>query len=209
MTEEKDCLNIFNNFSQIEIRYPDIKKWKIENYGYKERLKVLHEKSKLFNILKPKGKNLLLNINEDDEVLSWIDSLYLINETFKKVNTIIQEKAKLIQEYVIPYTNNNRVDFIIAIENKIAIIEFAYHIDDFIKKANQCLTYKEIIKQQVNENIKFYSYIFSYTNCVEQTKNCQSKLETQINDFKTFIETYLKPTNAFDELTKIKQIKQH
>ena len=198
----KDCLHNFQNHTKIEAKYPKIKNWTIKHLDYETRIEKL-KNSTLFNEMKITASDFARY--KDPEVLSWIDSLYLINETFNNENLLndIKENTQILQEYLIPYTNKNRADFILAKDNKLVIVEFTFKVKDFIEKASQCLVYKDIIKQQLKMGIECYSYIFSYTDEEETINDSSSKLQDQILDFINFLNQYLKEENAYEQLANI------
>ena len=92
---------------------------------------------------------------------------------------------------------------IICKDNKLVILEFTFEKSKYINKAQQCFVYKEILKQQLNNKIECYSYIFSYTN--EETENVHGelKLEEQIEDLVRFLNSNLTDNNALESLQNI------
>ncbi len=198
--ESKNCINFFTNFSDIKKRYPKINKWIISDVSWDERLEKL-ENSTLF-------KELTSNISENKkysnkDILSWIDSLSLIYRIFESqnLNEEIRRDAKLIQEYSIPYTRNNRCDFLLIKDNKICILEFTFKISSYLVKAQQCFTYKQILQQFLPANIEIISYVFSYTS---ENKEDHVKLDSQIKQCTDFLNFFFNSGKALDELNKIK-----
>lgn len=202
----KDCAFIFKSYSKINKIFPDIENWKIKKVkNYQERIERTI-KSKIFNSIKEKAESFVFNQKiSDEEIVSWIDSLYLINEIFKNeyLDEEIKKRSSILQEYIIPYTKDNRADIIICKDNKLVIIEFTYEKSKYINKAQQCFVYKEILKQQLNNKIECYSYVFSYTNEETETLSGDYKLEEQINDLVRFLNTNLTDNNALDSLMEI------
>ena len=157
-----NCLNNFKNFEEIKKQYPKIANWIISDLPYEERITKL-QNSNLFKELTKKLENDKYTLNEK---LSWIDSLNLIYRIFtsEKLNEEIKRDARIIQEYIIPYTKNNRSDFLIIKDNKILILEFTFQKSKYLIKAQQCFTYKQILQQFLPNNIEIISYVFSYGN---------------------------------------------
>jgi hypothetical protein len=200
--ELKNCLHNFKNYKEIEKRYPKIKSWIISSGKYEDRLKKLSN-SNIYKSITEHAKSFILKHNEK-EILSWIDSLDLINKIFQNdnLNQELKDSAVIIQEYVLPYTKNNRPDFLIIKNNKILILEFTFQNSIFIDKAQQCFTYKQILEQFLPKNIECISYIFSYTN---ETKEDNENLNNQVNTCISFINHFFETTQAYNELAKLKE----
>lgn len=201
----KDCAFAFKDHTKICKIFPDIINWKIKNIDYNERIERT-KKSKIYNEIIKKANDFITKQNiKLEEITSWIDSMYLINRVFnhEDLNKEIKKRNSIIQEYIIPYTKDNRADMIICKDNKLVIIEFTYEKSHYISKAQQCFVYKEILKQQLNNKIECYSYIFSYTNEESESKTGELKLEEQIEDLIRFLNTNLTDNNAYESLQLI------
>ena len=201
----KDCAFAFKDHTKICKIFPDIINWKIKNIDYSERIERT-KKSKIYNEIIKKANDFITKQNiKLEEITSWIDSMYLINRVFnhEDLNKEIKKRNSIIQEYIIPYTKDNRADMIICKDNKLVIIEFTYEKSHYISKAQQCFVYKVILKQQLNNKIECYSYIFSYTNEESESKTGELKLEEQIEDLIRFLNTNLTDNNAYESLQLI------
>lgn len=202
----QDCAFAFSHYEKIERIFPDIANWRIKALDYNERV----EKTKNSNIYKSilntdKVREFIENQNiNESEILSWIDTMYLLKRLFEhpKLEPKIKQ-SKIIQEYVIPYTKDNRADAIICKDNKLVIIEFTYRKSVYITKAQQCFVYKDILKQQLNNKIECYSYVFSYSNETEENYKGDCKLDEQINDLVDFLNTNLTDNDAYQSLREI------
>ncbi len=199
-----NCLNNFKNFEDIKSRYKKISSWTISNIPYEERINKLVN-STLF-------KELVSNIPNNNnskyslaEILSWIDSLNLIYRIFvnEKINIEIKRDARIIQEYSIPYTRNNRTDFLIIKDNKILILEFTFKNSKYLDKAQQCFTYKQILNQFLPNNIEIISYVFSYGS---ESKDDHEIIEKQIETCVKFINFFFNSGKAYEELVKIENV---
>lgn len=202
--ESKNCINCFDNFEDIKRRYPKIKNWIISDMPRQTRLNKL-ENSRLFKELLqmiPENRNYV-----NEEILSRIDSLSLIYRIFENdnLNNEIRRDAKLIQEYSIPYTRNNRCDFLLVKDNRICILEFTFEVSNYLKKAQQCFTYKQILQQFLPANIEIISYVFSYTS--ENTDDHEG-IEEQIIKCTDFLNFFFNSGKAYDELNKIKDFNE-
>lgn len=201
----KDCAFIFKDHKAIKKIFPDIINWKIKNIDYKERIERT-KNSKIYQEIISKA-NLFINNQKInlEEIVSWIDALYLVNEVFNHelLDNEIKRNNSIIQEYIIPYTKDNRADIIICKNNKLVILEFTYEKSKYISKAQQCFVYKEILKQQLNNKIECYSYVFSYTNEESESIKGEYKLEEQIEDLVRFLNTNLTDNNALESLKEI------
>lgn len=203
----KDCAFTFKNYKAIKNIFPEIEKWKIEDEKYDKRIENI-KTTEIYKNIKSNKKvySFIESQNiEDKELLSWIDSMSLIYKVFSSDNLKknIKNNSSLIQEYIIPYTKNNRADMIICKDNKIVILEFTFEKSRYIEKAQQCFVYKEILKQQLNNKIECYSYVFSYTNEKTANNKGESKLEEQLEDFINFLNNYLTDNNALESLINI------
>ena len=201
----KDCAFIFKDHKAIKKIFPDIVNWKIKNIDYKERIERT-KKSKIFQEIISKANSFINNQKINlEEIVSWIDALYLVNEVLNHelLDDEIKHNNSIIQEYIIPYTKDNRADIIICKNNKLVILEFTYEKSKYISKAQQCFVYKEILKQQLNNKIECYSYVFSYTNEESESIKGEYKLEEQIEDLVRFLNTNLTDNNALESLKEI------
>ena len=201
----KDCAFTFKDQTKISKVFPDIENWKIKNIKFEERVEKV-VKSKIYKEIQEKAKEFVeVQRVSNKEIVAWIDSLYLINQVFKNeyLDKEIKKRSSIIQEYIIPYTKDNRADMIVCKDNKLVILEFTYEKSNYLQKAQQCFVYKEILKQQLNNKIECYSYVFSYTN--EETENVHGelKLEEQIDDLVRFLNENLTDNNALESLQEI------
>lgn len=197
-----NCLNNFKNFEDIKNKYKKISNRNISDISYEERINKLTNSS-LF-------KELTSNIPSNNkyslaEILSWIDSLNLIYRIFSnaKINSEIKRDARIIQEYSIPYTRNNRTDFLIIKDNKILILEFTFKNSKYLDKAQQCFTYKQILNQFLPNNIEVISYVFSYGS---ETKEDHEIIEKQIETCVKFLNFFFNSGKAYEELEKIENL---
>lgn len=201
----KDCAFTFKDQTKISKVFPDIENWKIKNIKFEERVEKV-VKSKIYKEIQEKAKEFIeIQRISNKEIVAWIDSLYLINQVFKNeyLDKEIKKRSSIIQEYIIPYTKDNRADMIVCKDNKLVILEFTFEKSNYLQKAQQCFVYKEILKQQLNNKIECYSYVFSYTN--EETENVHGelKLEEQIDDLVRFLNENLTDNNALESLQEI------
>lgn len=198
--KNENCINNFENFEEIKKQFPKIKDWIILDEDYDTRVSKL-DNSKLY-------KDIIQNMPESQkyskkETLSWIDSLNLIYRIFttQKLKEEIKRDSRLIQEFFIPFTRNNRTDFLIVKDNKICILEFTFEISKYLDKAQQCFTYKQILEQFLTNDIEIKSYVFSYTS---ETKENHEKIDDQVNQCVEFLNEFFNSTQAYEELNKIK-----
>lgn len=199
----EDCAFAFSHFSKIESIFPDIKSWKIKAMKYEERVAKTKNSNMYQSILeKEKVREFIENQKiSESEILSWIDTMYLLKRLFEheKLDPKIKN-SRIIQEYVIPYTKDNRADAIICKDNKLVILEFTYEKAVYITKAQQCFVYKDILKQQLNNKIECYSYVFSYSNETAEDYKGDYKLDEQINDLVNFLNSNLTDNDAYQSL---------
>src|SRR5574344_309990 len=199
-----NCLNEFK--APLEVTIPStyfcVKNWRVKKAKYEDRLKEF-EKQKIHEYLLKQCEGFTRTKHSDKELLSWIDSAALIYRIFSSplLSEEIRKEAQAIQEYVIPYTNDNRPDFLIIKDNKICIIEFTFQINDFMSKAQQCFTYKNILEQFLSKDIDCVSYIFSYT---DETKDDDTAITNQINDCISFLNHFFDKSKAYNEWSNIK-----
>ena len=202
----QDCAFAFSQYSKIESIFPDINNWKIKALKYEDRVEKTKNSKIYLSILENKKVKEFIEKQKisESEILSWIDTMYLIKRLFENNNLDPKIKnSKIIQEYVIPYTKDNRADAIICKDNKLVIIEFTYNKSKYITKAQQCFVYKDILKQQLNNKIECYSYVFSYSNELEEDYKGDYKLDEQINDLVNFLNTNLTDNDAYQSLREI------
>ena len=137
-----------------------LENWKIYNKTIEERTSLIQENTyykKFINI----ADFYKISYNKT-EIISWIDNLFIIYRTLEGIKEKINN-LKIIQEMNIPFTKK-RADIILIKDDKILIIEFSYNKWDeeyrYSIKLEQAITYKELLKNILPENIKIANYTF-------------------------------------------------
>ena len=161
------------------------------------------------------------NINFDNrEIISWMDNINILYKVFKLLLTNDNEEnyikelintLHIIAEYKIPFYNN-RIDYLLAKDNKILILEFSFankksRTERFQDKLNQVMNYKELLYGILPNHLKISTYTFVITPEKDENWNdIENHLNEEITILSNFIFNYFKNTNqtAIEELEKIK-----
>lgn len=156
------CLNKFsyNEFKDF-INELDLQYWTVWNTNIEERLARCITSNRfqyLLNLAKEKGLT-----SSPAEILSWLDSLKILNATLKEVPQNILDKLTIVQEYQIPFSRK-RADYLLIFQNKVLILEFSFKYDDtetqFENKTIQILGYKERLIDLLPSHIEIGTYTY-------------------------------------------------
>jgi len=182
---------------------PMLSSWGIWPLGLEERAKKLTG-NKYFKEFKEKfsGNDIFKYEVSDKEVVSWLDSIYLMYNVFydSELNKYLDKDTKIIMEYPIPFSNNKRVDYIIQKGNKVLIIEcgMIFSTKDlrkvYKKKINETIVYKELISNFTSLDMKLgvYSMIYLPEYQLEggiNSKHMDINMDNSIR-FQMFIEEF-------------------
>ena len=191
-------------FSQME----DIKiqNWIIGKEKMKDRA-VMFENEYFFRMLREKFINKQISMwpINNEEIISWLDTMSLIMRIFLK----LQEKTQLpndftiYSEYVIPFSNHLRADYIISFDNYIIVFEFGMFNQDekrrgerYSKKAVESITYCQMLRNIVSKAVNVVNYVMIYLPEYDLSINKEiseniSYNETEIEKVCQFILTVL------------------
>lgn len=181
-------LNFKKEMSKI-FKETKIESWNIENNKIENRINSIDNNKK--------NEHLLFFINQaeknkisatPEEMISWLDTtkiLYKLHKELNEKHSEIINDLRIIAEYCIPFSQNNRTDILLINNNQILIIEFSYstyenRYESYSKKINQVIYYKELLKNICKSNIEISTYTFiihpeerviDYDYEIEQIKN--------------------------------------
>lgn len=174
----KKYLKAFYNFDQlkkfIHNELPIIGNWNIMDEDLSIRAEIIKDKPYVKKLKQLFEKNnLFYKKPSNEEIVTWLDSLYLIQKLFLSEvlnHAAVDWNINIFMEYLIPYSNFERVDYLLCYNNDVLIIECGYANDDYfkemkIKKSNELLYYKEKLNNIFkNHNLNFYTYPLIYNS---------------------------------------------
>lgn len=202
--------------SEFQEFYKDLFKneWRIIDLDDKERFELVREKQ-YFIDLQEKYKNNVKNYLQGKQVISWLDSLTIMNRIMSELSKVGLNNINVISEFMIPYSKDKRPDYLICFKNTILIIEMSYlknkHYaqNNYNEKLTQLLHYESLLKNLVDSKIKTVTYVIDYLPEYESDiktiieKN-QSKNEEHINKVCDLILRLFKlDTTAIEEIENI------
>ena len=171
-----------NSFQKhfIEANINDFKIEKKPSLGSENVLDILNEKKQYLN-----GLNLKMEYSS----LSYIDSLWALNEAFNLVeDEYIKENTSIYMEYLIPNLEQERIDYILVCNNKMLFIEFgqsdSVELDELSKtKQKQLNRYIRAMKKEFPElkRKNIITEIFVYKSSEYSIKNSIEHLSKMIN----------------------------
>lgn len=174
--------------------------WKIANDSIENRSKKI-ETYKFFVKMKKDAK-LFSDMVDDKEIISWLDSLTILIKLLKseKLSEKIKNAIIIFQEYIIPYSNNYRADYLLCVGNKIMILEFSYKNEskNYDKKLIQALRYKEVLETIIPRDYIVGQFIFTYYP--EYEKDLTVEIKENINKNQKILDTLVKLVNKFFNL---------
>ena len=181
--------------------------WDIREGTLKDRAKYLKGK-KFFQNFKNQFKDNELYVKDvsNEEVVSWLDSLTILYRIFDSpfIEASVLNDAKVIMEYKIPFSNHQRADYIICVNNKMLILEFGSCLEKiklpkkFRKKMQEAIGYKEMISNFVESSTKIGAYAICY---LPETDVNYAVIEENSN---INIKMYIEFGNVINEFFKVK-----
>lgn len=125
-----------------------------------------------FLLLKKKAQQKKIQFN-DIEIVTWIDTLRILYNTFNKMeNEELKNSISILQEYKIPYSQK-RTDYLLILNNQILILEFSFNKLNYElqyeTKLQQAIGYKELLSNLLPKEIDIGTYTFMVE--AEEEKN--------------------------------------
>ncbi|MFK5883987.1 MAG: hypothetical protein QM489_06610 [Candidatus Izemoplasma sp.] len=161
-------LNDFSNFVYALDIYNG---WRINSGILNSRGEKIRDKEytkklrKIFN-----DKKLFRRSVSISEIVSWLDSYLIINrfifELQKNILPIDFDNFQIYCEYKINLSKMRRIDFILAYQNKVLLIEFRLTdkfsnlSNNWNKKMLELIIYKELLSNYLDSKTKIYLYAF-------------------------------------------------
>lgn len=183
--------------------------WDLSNDDLQERADKIKDEN-CYKRLKYLFKQKKLNENEvsDMELVSWLDTQFIMDIIINKLDECILRDLKMLVEFQVPFTRQERIDWILCYKNNIIIVEFGSTRKNFrdlkLRKTNELLNYKEKLSNILNNNFNIYTYAFLYKLESIKTNN---NLNDSINEFIDFICFICsKEQEAFEQLLGIKLV---
>ena len=156
-----------------------IDNWFIRDQRIEKRTSSIRETER-FKKLKKRAIKLGFHF-DDNEIVTWLDTLTTMYYTFKRLNIELQRALYVIQEFCVPHSNK-RIDYILLINNKILIVEFSFNQLGcefrYEHKLQQAIGYKELLSTLLPKDIE----IGTYTFMVDPETDKQGKPLYDIND---------------------------
>jgi len=200
MNKKRKCLYKYDNLKDISEENFKISNWKIIDDCILNRTEKI-ENYYFFEKLKKDSKSFLGKINKE-EIVSWLDSLTILNKLrkSKELDEKIKKDIVIFQEYLIPYSNNYRADFLLCLGNKILILEFSYSksASKYNEKLLQALRYKETLQTIIPRDYIVGQFIFTYFP--EYEKDLEKIIRGNIQKNQKTLETLIKLINRFFDL---------
>lgn len=145
--------------------------WRIENQLLRDRVEK-HRKNSFFVDIKKRFLSRELSIWElkDEEVITWLDTIDIFSRVLRGIYSRESRiETVVFMEYLIPYGNHMRCDYLMVFGNTIITIEFGMFNQDekrgeerYSKKLLETIAYRQIIQNQVSDNIKVNNYVLIY-----------------------------------------------
>ena len=147
-------------------------KWKIEKQLLKERVEK-YRNANIFKDLKEQFKTKEISIWElkEEEVITWIDTLTLLRRAFIQIlkKGYRSDEVCILMEYPLINGNYMRTDYLIIHNRLIFVLEFGMFNQDekrseerYTKKLQESINYRQIIANQVTNDISVINYVMIY-----------------------------------------------
>ena len=108
---------------------------------------------------------------KEEEVISWFDTLSLLQRVMTKVReaTFETNETIIFTEYVIPFGNHLRVDYLLVFDREIIVLEFGMFNQDerrseerYSKKLVEAMAYSQVLRNILPKDINVYNYVMIY-----------------------------------------------
>ena len=114
-------------------------------------------------------------------------------------------------EFMIPYSQQKRIDYLITFRKTVVILEFGYYdskandkkyMDLYHKKLLQAMQYEKLLQNLISSRIKTVPYVFLYSPEYGEKKECiyNHNAEKVMELADMINELFIKDTSASDEI---------
>lgn len=192
------AMNIFKSVQQFFVfsNFIEEKNWKIEKQLLRDRVLVYREWF-YFNQFKNQFYQQKVSIWElkEEEIITWFDTLNLLRRIFMEVIRKIatNNDISIIMEYPLVNGNYMRSDYLIIYDRLIVVLEFGMFNQDekrseerYTKKLQESINYRQIIANQVDDEIVVHNYVMIYKPEYDRIRNAYITENITYNNLESF-----------------------
>ncbi|MDX9690803.1 MAG: hypothetical protein RBT45_00005 [Acholeplasmataceae bacterium] len=192
------AMNIFKSVQQFFVfsNFIEEKNWKIEKQLLRDRVLVYREWF-YFNQFKNQFYQQKVSIWElkEEEIITWFDTLNLLRRIFTEVIRKIatNNDISIIMEYPLVNGNYMRSDYLIIYDRLIVVLEFGMFNQDekrseerYTKKLQESINYRQIIANQVDDEIVVHNYVMIYKPEYDRIRNAYITENITYNNLESF-----------------------
>ena len=156
---------------QMFTSFIENEEWKIGKQLMKDRVELFKNricfKKMKSDFLK---KELICWPLKDEEVISWIDTIMLLKRIMDRIDDcFIADNLTIYSEFVIPYGNHLRADYLIVFDDIIIVLEFGMFNQDekrseerYSKKLVEAMAYSQVLRNILPKSINVFNYVMIY-----------------------------------------------
>ncbi|MBU0996630.1 MAG: hypothetical protein KKE16_01130 [Firmicutes bacterium] len=195
------CISAFIEYTNSVNSY-----WQIRSGSAEERASAC-KSAGYFVELSNTFTNFVQNKTNDGQVISWLDSLSLMRRVAIRLYEEQLKNINVITEYVIPYANNKRPDYLMCFKNTVLLIEFGHYTSYDIKLA-QAMQYQVLLAKHFNKIINIVPYVFiynvEYDHENKERESLVAKNQNHIEELVSLInKLYFQDTSAIEEVIRL------
>jgi len=151
------------------------------------------------------------NIKNKD-LVGFLDSLSLMNS----LNNLLKDldEIDVFMEFLIPYSHEKRIDYLLCFKCTILILEFGYfdfqhnskkYMEFYHQKLIQVMQYEKLLQNLISSKVKTIPYVILYSPEINEAREpIANKNSNRIIELASLIKgLYLKDTTATEELKRL------
>lgn len=191
--------------------------WKIWKGEFEKRYKSIKDKTWTLDF-KKHFENEYQRTAEATTLISYFDTLSLIQRLANEIDSYVSEKIHVFMEFQIPYAEMKRTDFIFVFKNTVLLLEMGNSSEKknrstmYNEKLIQVMQYEKLVQNLISPKmytvpyVILYDYEYDYESKEENyvvSKNVKNNNE-RISKLAELIQTlYYKDSTALEEIRKL------
>lgn len=149
---------------------------------------------------------------KDTDLVSYLDTLSLMKTLEENLKDLIG--IDVFMEYLIPYAQKKRIDYLITFRNTVVILEFCYfdhkiaskkYMEIYHQKLLQVMQYEKLLQNMISTKIKTIPYVILYSPDIDEKRNsiANHNQEKMIELAELIKDLYFRDTTATEEIKSL------
>jgi len=197
------------SLSNLIAKYQDIGfDWQIRKGSMEQRYSKVKGKYEEFFVSQFKDIERIKN----HDLIGFLDSLSLMKILHDQLTDL--KNIDVSMEFLIPYANDKRIDYVLSFKNTIILLEFSYfdsqksekqYMEKYHLKLVQVMQYEKLLQNLISSRIKTIPYVVLYSPEVDDNKeSIKNSNKNKMIELAEFVRTlYYKDLSATEELSNL------